>query len=241
MVKEIELKKKYKTFKIGELIDLAIPNEKAIEKDGWADWFNNINSLQATQHGIFPNYKITQRQILKSLRNDVSKKVFLICEKKTNCAIGLVSLQKINYEKKSAEITINSSSIKKKFVSPLATLEAMALICQFGFENFKLINIYAGQAYPKLLSWNKLLEIIGFKTEAIFKNAFVRGHVAEDIVRISCNHKDYEALKKIRGSLWGSTKLIYSSIKKQPKESFVELLDKKICKLQKKHFKILFD
>ena len=65
-VDEIQ-KKRYEVFLEGELVDLCIPSLTAIYEDGWAEWFNNIEQLQATRHGIYPNYRSSQHQILDSL------------------------------------------------------------------------------------------------------------------------------------------------------------------------------
>jgi RimJ/RimL family protein N-acetyltransferase len=234
-------KARYFPFIEGELIDLCIPNEKAIWDDAWADWFNNTSELQATQHGIFPNYRSTQESILSSLATDRSKIVLLICAKNSHIAIGVVSLQNINFQSKSAEIAINTSSPNKRNAHPFFSLEAMALIAQHGFEEVGLTRISGGQVYPALKSWNKMIELIGFKSEGVLKKSFVRGQKIQDIVCISCLHNDYLAIKKIRGSLWGSYNLIKGTMKRQPKIPFADVLSNKLVELEKDHFRFLFE
>ena len=232
---------RYFPFIEGEFIDLCIPNEKAIWEDSWADWFNNTSELQATQHGIFPNYRSTQESILSSLGGDRSKIVLLICGKNSDIAVGVVSLQNINFQSKSAEIAINASSPNKGNTHPFFRLEAMALIAQHGFEEVGLTRIYGGQVYPALKSWNKMIELIGFKSEGVLKKSFIRGQKVQDIVCISCLYSDYLALKKIRGSLWGSYKLIKRSMKRQPKIPFADVLSNKLVELEEDHFSFLFE
>lgn len=134
--------KRYEFFLEGELIDLCIPSVTAINEDGWAEWFNDIDQLQASRHGVFPNYKSSQHKILESLCNDRSRIVLLICQKISQKAFGVVSLQNINLQSRSAEIVINASSKGKGSAHPLSTLEAMALITQHGFEQLGLDRVY---------------------------------------------------------------------------------------------------
>jgi len=234
------LNKKYFPFIQGDAVDLCVPNLRAIEEDGWADWLNNIEELQATQHGVFPNHRSAQEDFLNSLANDRSKIVLMICEKKSNLAIGVISLQNISFQFKSAEVALSASKSNSKFRNPFSALEAMALITQHGFDEVGLNRIYAGQAYPTLTSWNKMLELIGFRSEGILREAFVRGHRVENIVSISCLYENFLALKKLRGSLWGSSKTIREALKAQPKKSFAEIIDGKISEMERKHFSFLF-
>ena len=64
---------RYQPFITGELVDLRIPNQLAIDEDGWAEWFNNTADLQATGHGIFPNHRDNQNKILDGLTTDRTK------------------------------------------------------------------------------------------------------------------------------------------------------------------------
>ena len=231
----------YEVFLEGELIDLCIPSATAIDEDGWAEWFNNIEQLQATGHGIYPNYRSSQHKILDSLCNDRSKIVLLICQKITQRAFGVVSLQNINLQNRSAEIAINASSKDEKSVHPFSTLEAMALITQHGFEQLGLNRVYGGQAFPILESWNKAIELIGFRTEGITRNSFVRGQKVFDTALISCSYKNYKDLAKLRGTLWGSSKIISKAMKRQPKVSFTHLISEQFKALENDYFQFLAD
>ncbi len=239
----LSLKKKnrYENFINGELVDLCIPNKLAIDEDGWAGWFNNTSKLQSTRHGIYPNNKDIQHKILNSLSDDQSRIVLLICEKENQKAIGVVSLQNINHQSRSAEIAINSSSTNKKTVHPFATLEAMSLLTQHGFDEIGLLRIYAGQVFPNLSSWNKMLELIGYRAEGILRDSFVRGQNILDTVTISCLFKNYIKIKNRRGTLWGSAKVIRKEMKKQPKKSYAEFLSSKLRELEDNYFSFLYE
>ena len=74
--KQDSTKRTYKVFIEGELINLCIPNEEAIELDGWADWFNDLQNQKNTRHGIFPNTSQNQKKIFKRLKTN-SKKLII--------------------------------------------------------------------------------------------------------------------------------------------------------------------
>ena len=239
MENKIENKHRYQPFIKGELVDLCIPSQLAIDEDGWAEWFNNTLELQATGHGIYPNYRSAQQRFLDTLPNDREQIVLLICNKVNGKAIGVVALQKINLQGRSAEIAINASSLNKQDLHPLATLEAMAQLTQHGFDQLGLIRIYAGLAFPRLRNWNKMLELIGYRTEGILKDAMIRGHDITDVANIYCLYKNYIALKNTRGSLWGSAKLIRKIVSYQPKKSYADLLSEQMDIIEEEHFKFL--
>ena len=233
-------KRSYKIFIKGELINLCIPNEEAIEIDGWADWFNDIKQLGNTGHGIFPNFPETQKKILEGIRNR-DNIALLICEKSNNRAFGIVSLQSINLITKSAEIAINIGKPEVSVMPSFAAIEAMALLSEHGFDVLGLDRINAGQAYPNLLGWNKLLEVIGFKVEGLSRSSFKRGHDVFDTVLIACVYNDFLRLKNIRGSLWGDLTSIKKLIRSQPKKSYAQKIDEMMIDLDKEHFKFIFD
>jgi RimJ/RimL family protein N-acetyltransferase len=245
--KELKISKRsYKEFISGELVNLCIPSEDAIKLDGWADWFNDHENLKNTSHGIFPNTSSNQKKILKEIKrqlrevDDQKKIVLLLCEKKNNHAFGVISLQSIDLINKSAEIAINIGNPKISGMSTLASLEAMALISEHGFDLLGLERIYAGQAYPSLLGWNKLLEVIGFKAEGISRKSFKRGHRVSDTLNIACSYEDYRLLKEVRGSLWGNLSIIRKVLRHQPKDSFAKKIDTYFTKIEKNHFKYIF-
>ena len=232
---------RYFPFIIGELVDLCVPNKTAILEDHWTDWFNNTKELQGTQHGIYPNHRNTQEQILKSIEDDRSKIVLLICEKKFGKAIGVVALQNINYQARSAEIALNASSPNKVVTHAFLALEAMALITQHAFEEVGLQRVYGGQAFPTLRSWNKMTELIGYRCEGVLRRSFVRGQTVEDTLSISCLYTNYLKIKEYRGSLWGTNKIIRSAIKKQPRVSYAEILSSNMQELERDYFSFLSD
>lgn len=225
----------HKVFIEGETIDLCIPSKLAIEQDGWADWFNDPKVCENLDRGVFPHYEETQYEFLDSLKNN-QRFAVMIKPKNTNKIIGIISLSEIRYDKKSAQISIIIGG-KTLPIGNFYALEAMALVTEHGFEKMGLNRIWAGQAIPKLCKWNKFLELLGYKTEGILRDGFVKGREVSDIAVIACLYNDYKNLKLKRGgSLWSNAKEMKQAVRQLPKEGFADKLVKLMNELEKKHF-----
>lgn len=224
----------------GESIDLCIPSSLAIEEDKWASWFNKTEQLQFTGHGVFPNTRDKQAIILKDCAK-TDRIVLLVCRKDNQKAIGVISLQNIDQRIKQAEIAIMIGEQTELPLASLSSLEAMALISAHGMDQLGLNRIWAGQVYPGLAGWNKLLEVIGYKAEGIHRQAFLRGHQYSDLVHIALNYEDYCKIVDKRGLLWPGIKEIKRVLRKQPARSFSDKLNTQIDSLADEHFTYLFD
>lgn len=231
---------RYEVFIEGELVDLCIPNISAIEHDGWHAWFNRISEVQHTGHGIFPNTKEQQELFL----NDVQKNenlILLVCEKKDNSAVGVVSIQDLDLTFRQGLFAIHIGAPEKLGVAGLAALEAVALISEHGFRELGLHRIYGGQSYPGLKSWNQLLELIGYQVDGIERMAMRRGNKYYDKLEISLLYDDYLKLASHRGGLWPSVAQVKKLLKKQPSVSFAEKLENNIVQMKQEHYKYLFE
>jgi len=231
---------RYEVFIKGETIDLCIPSARAITNDRWFAWFNETDSLQHTGHGIFPNTPEQQANILKACTNK-DRLVLLVCRKDDQRAIGVVSLQQIDLSFRKAEIAIMIGEPEGLPMASLSSLEAMALLTEHGMQQMGLQRIHAGQVYPGLSGWNKLLELIGYKTEGISRSAFRRGHNYSDLAMISIIIDDFKKIVSHREQLWPSSQVIKNLIRKQPRSSFAAKLDSAQKKLENEHFAFLFE
>lgn len=234
----VNAERSYEVFIAGETVALCIPDEEAIEKDGWSSWFNDVKRMSNTSHAVFPTSRSRQRSVLESI-DQGGKISLLICHPETLHAHGIVSLQNVDLLRRSAEIAIHLGSGKNPTLNRLAALEAMALMTEHGFDQLGLIRIFAGQSYPGLKKWNRALEIIGYRTEGISRNSFVRGHFIGDSVMIACLYENFLDIKKLRGSLWGGLDLIRGSMKAQPSESHAEKVDQALRSIESDHYKFL--
>ena len=237
------MKKKYKSYEIfieGETINLCIPSIKAITYGNWASWFNNFSILQSTRHGIYPNSIANQKKILNEIEIRKDLLVLLIVDKISFDLCGVISLQDINLNKKSAEWAIMIGN-KKGLTSKLAPLEATAFLFQHGFKEMGLRRIYCGQRFPMLTSWIKKCESLGSKTEGIERSSFVRGQDISDVAISSCLVEDFKKIISVRnGHLWPGTKKMEKILNKMPKKTFAEIFKKKFTQEEKLHFKTIF-
>ena len=232
----------YDVFIEGENISLCIPSEYAIDNDGWAKWFNDIKSMQATEHAVFPNYILSQKERLNNLASDPSKIVLLICDRQAKRAYGVLSLQNIDMKSRIAEVAITMSKKAGAGLNRFAALEAMGRISQHGTDELGLRKVIAGQAAHLLVKWNKYMELIGFETEGVLRASFVRGHTIADSFSIALHSKKLEILQAKRGgSIWPGNKEINRLLKIQPARSHAEKVDQTLQELAAEHFRYLYD
>ncbi len=228
--------RRYEVFIEGQGVDLCIPSSLAIDEDNWHAWFNQTDRLHNTGHGIFPNTTASQEQVLIQC-NTRDRITLLICRKDNQRAVGVISLQQIDLSFRQAEIALTVGELKQP---PMMALEAMALLTEHAMDQLGLHRVYAGQAYPGLVGWNKLLELIGYKTDGIHRKAFRRAHHFSDVAHISITWDDYKALVDHRGCLWPDSKTIKILLKKQPRVSFAEQLDTLKNELDTQYFSFLY-
>ena len=240
-MKDMNKKKNKKSFDIfleGELVDLCSVNEEEIDNGRWVSWFNNIKELQNSSHGVFPNNRKIQKEILSKFLTNEEIGLFIV-SKKGELA-GIISLSNIDRFSGIAHWGLMIAEPTKLPYLTFAALESVALIAEHGFKELGLKRIYGGQAYPELKGWNKMLEIIGFITEGYEKYGFRRGHKHRDYVKISIIYDDYKLIVKKRGALWVGLKQMKKKFSELPKKSFAEKLINFWEKERKDHFKKVF-
>ena len=63
-----EQQQHYDVFLPGELVDLVVPNERAIHVDRWYDWFNDPVLTRHMEQGMYPKSPQQQEAFLAELR-----------------------------------------------------------------------------------------------------------------------------------------------------------------------------
>lgn len=226
----------YTVFIEGDIIDLCVPSRLAIEKDRWADWFNDAKTTQFLGQGIFPNFIEDQHDFYESLRRK-KRIALLIKPKESDSVYGIVALSFINWQARNAQITIVLGRRDETTKGRLFALEAWARMTAHGFDILGMDRIYANQAYPGLKKFNKKLELLGFRTEGIIRNGFVKGRTVTDSVIISCMHDNYREIKELRGGqYWMGEERMKTLISQQPQKAFVERIDDVMREETEKYF-----
>lgn len=209
----------------GETIDLLVPTRADIENSTWVDWFNSQKTSKYTQHAIFPNTQEKQVSFYDSLQTS-ERIALLVATKEDHHVVGTVSLSGIDFRRSSAAIAIVMDTEATPGASPLASLEAMALLTQHAFDVLGLKRINAGQVYPALDKWSQLLETIGFRSEGFRRQAFVRGQDVSDELVLACLYLHYAELVSARaGFLWPGSDKMRDLIRALPRKSFAAVLD----------------
>ena len=205
-----QLKMKLEVQISGENINLCKPNKKFAYESDWFDWFNDPRNTRYLNQGLSINTREDQKNFFLSLKNRL---VLIIQEKKSKNYIGVISLSNIDIDKKTCELAIVRDLKKNKLSSPLASLEAVALITEHAFERMKMRIISAGQ-HIGLEKWQNQMELVGYKIEGLHELRFFKKDEETDTVSIACNYNDYKLLKSKRNKLWDGNKKMYIRYKK---------------------------
>jgi RimJ/RimL family protein N-acetyltransferase len=227
----------YQVFIPGETVDLCVPSRLAIERDGWADWFNDEKVVRYLDHGVYPNRVEDQDAFYASLQTS-NRFAVLMRPKDSSRAIGIISLSNINLVRRAAQISLVVGH--QPAPARLVALESMARVTEHGFEKLGLERIWAGQAFPGLARWNKMLELLGYRSEGIQRRGFNKGREAMDSAIISCLYETYAQIKKLRdGAFWHGNSAMFELIKHLPKEGFAEQLDRFLASEGEQYYKSL--
>jgi len=225
----------YQVFISGEAIDLCVPAIKALS-DGWADWFNDPETTRFLEQGRFPNLAENQKDFYDSIINK-DRFVLMIKPKHGDAVVGTISLSNVDFEKRSCQISMLIGAPSDRSKNEFYALESMARVIEHAFLQLGMDRVWAGQSYPSLAKWNKHLELIGFRSEGILEDAFVKGRLITDTVNISCLYKNYHQIKNVRdGNFWPGTAKIRELIKQMPETGFADILNREIKELQKNYF-----
>lgn len=224
----------YSVFIAGDTIDLCVPSTLAIERDGWADWFNDAENTRYLEQGVFPMFEEDQREFLESLRTR-TRLALLIRPKGTERAVGTISLSTINWVARSAQVAIvfdrraQIAALREHrdtSAGNLQALEALSRLTTHGFETMGLDRIWAGQAYPGLGKWGTQMELLGYRAEGVLREGSVKGRSVQDVVMMSCLHKNYRRLCEQRGGqLWAGETTMKELRDKLPAKGFADVVD----------------
>lgn len=223
-------------FYSGETINLVVPTPEHARDSSWADWFNSQKTTQHTTHGLLPNTREAQQQFQQELSAG-SRLALLITTKTSPEPVGIVSLSSIDLRRQTAAIAIIMDTEGEIPRSPFAALEAMAILTEHGFDVLGLRRIEAGQVFPALSRWNRMLELLGYRSEGFKRQAFRRGHSVSDEVVMGVLFEDFTELKDRRdGVFWPGSSTINAELKALPAEGFAEVLFRAIKRAEAEYF-----
>lgn len=226
----------YDVFLEGELVDLVVPNARAIEDDRWYAWLNDQTLTRNMEQGMYPKSPETQRAYLAELLSSTSRLALMIKPKEEDAVVGVCSFSKISHISRQADFAMVVARRSASFKSTFFGMEAKCLMTEHAFETLGLerINSYQSAA---LKDWQRWQILFGYKMEGIMRKAFRKGYRAYDLMVSGCILEDYVALRELRGGkLWPGQDKIMSLIRDLPKTSLEEKLQKALSTTIEEHY-----
>jgi len=226
----------YDIFLAGELVDLVLPNERAIHIDGWHTWLNDQTLTRNMEQGMYPTSAVQQEAFLAELRSTHSRIALMIKPKNEDRVVGICSLSRISHVTRQADFAMIVAKRSETFKSSFYGMEAKCLMTEHAFDTVGLerINSYQSTA---LKDWQRWQILFGYKMEGIMRKAFRKGHRTHDLMVSGCLLEDYLALKCVRGGrLWPGQDRIMALIRDLPGESLEQKLQKVLATTIDDHY-----
>lgn len=128
-------------FIVGERVWLRLPTEADAVGD-WYDWFNDEKVSRFTGWWT-PNTPENQIEFVRNRVNNSDDIVLAVIEAETDKHIGVVSLSKINWVHRFADIAliVGDRDARKKAI---LGLEAFTLMLRYAFLKLNLLNVKGG-------------------------------------------------------------------------------------------------
>ena len=181
-------------FLSGLVVNLCAPDVmRDIDNDSWHSWFNNLSITKHLVHGVYPNTRIKQLELIEKMLADPSVLVLTVVDQDTDRLCGVISLKNIDFRLRKAEIGMVTST-----APPGGALEAMSLLVSHGFDRLNLEKIYCSQ-HEGLWKWINTLRTIGFRIEGLQQEQVFINNVLTDIVLTGIRRSDYLKLIGDRG------------------------------------------
>ncbi|MFC1799098.1 GNAT family N-acetyltransferase [Thermodesulfobacteriota bacterium] len=216
-------KLKYEVFIKGETVDLVIPNEYAIDEDGWHSWFNDPVTTRYLKYGAVPNTRDKQLEHLQKITAKMNEMlILLVLPKNKDRVVGVTHIGGIDYKSRSGHFGLVMGTRNRAVGDIFQSLETKARMVEHAFEVMGLERIWGAQVVD-LEVWQRYQLLLGFKPEGVTRKSFRKGHKAYDEVITSCLLEDYLMLKEARnGQYWPGRLKTAELIKKIPNESIVD-------------------
>lgn len=226
----------YDVFLPGELVDLVVPNERAIHVNGWYNWFNDQGVTRHLKQGLFPNTRAQQLEFMRATEARTDRLNLLIKPKEKDFVVGVCSLSSISHVTRQADFAMVIGRRSPEFKSAFYGMEAKCLMTEHAFEALGLERINSSQS-AQLKDWQRWQILFGYKMEGIKRKAERKGYHSTDVLISGCLLEDYLKLKQLRGGrLWPGQEKIMELIRDLPKESLEEKLNPLIQETVDAHY-----
>ena len=222
----------------GLAVDLAIPSLAFATGETWYRWLNDPEITRYLgDQGFFPNSKEKQEAFYLNLE---PSRLVLVVQTKEGEPKGIVSLSKLDWRRRNCDFAVFIDSRVQPKTTPLAALEASALMVEHGLDLMGFDRIQGSQ-HSDLAPWQQRLELIGFRLEGIHRLGFVKGAESTDSVSIAVTKDDVNTIRAHRnGRLFDSPEKMLQRIKSLPAKSLRSQLDDFTFEIANSYYEDLF-
>lgn len=153
----------------GEKIYLRGLEEKDLEGE-YFQWLNDAATCRYNSHATFPNSAKRMRDYFECIQDGNDMVVFAIVEKETDVHVGNISLQRIDWISRNAEIAwiIGYTHGGKGYGT-----DAGRLVIQYAFERLNLTRVYCGTSAENI-PMQRVAEKLGMKKEGVREKAMYK-------------------------------------------------------------------
>ena len=182
----------------GKELDLTVLTVEDVSQSAWYQWLNDEQTTQAMGHHYFPNTKESQMAFLETLNRSRDRLQLGIWPKGSQSIIGVVSLQKIDFINRNAELAIlvGQSEYRGKGMG----YGAAKMIVTHGFSYLNLHRISAGTPVFNE-GMIKLAQRLGMRQEGISRQVFYKRNQYFDVYEFGVLKEEFlqNGLKKVQG------------------------------------------
>lgn len=147
--------------------------------NGYSDWFNNTEVIAYNSHGRWPMTKKNLEDFIYKTESDQSLLVLAVCLKENRQHVGNISLQRINWIDRNAEIAFVLGELK--YHGKGIMYNAGSLLINHAFKALNLHRVYCGTLETNI-GMSKLALKLGMKEEGRRKEAIYKQGVYLDII-----------------------------------------------------------
>lgn len=145
----------------------------------YVSWLNDPDVCRYNSHGVSEYTRKQAELFIKDLAADKSREVFAVYLKGVTEHLGNISLQRIDYGNRSAEIAFLFGN--KKYWGRGYAVEAGERLLQRAYEDLRLHRVYFG-THIENIAMQRVGEKLGFQKEGILKDAQFKNGCFNDII-----------------------------------------------------------
>jgi len=236
------MEKTFDVFIEGEVVDLCVPSDEAWVLEQWYHWFNDPETTQYLEQGVYPNTIKSQKKYYESIVDSKDRIVLLIKPKKNDYFVGVVSLSFIDFYRRQCFFSMVIGRHDNVPDSIFYAMEAKCRMTEHAFEKLGIERINSGQVVD-LIKWQRWQILFGYQMEGILRKHFRKGNKSLDVITSSCLIEDYLKIKVIRnGSLWPGKSKLFELLKVLPEVSLIDKMKEWLCREREEMWKsTIFD